>query len=815
MKTHIQRYTAIWVLLMMIFQIFPIGMVSASSDNELIYPLKDISKLDCRFDHFDTLDEDCIQSFPKLQTKDYTKFATQNGWYNDYTRTYTVLWGSSYKYGWDVGNWWHQGTDIATAKGTPVYSIADGLVIEAESSVSWGNYISIEHVVRWKTIVSNYAHLEKIQVTKGDKVSVGKQIGTVGSTWNSTGNHLHFQIDLPNVFHPYYYDYNKCPYSYYEITEKGVCFDELVANTYDPLAFLETNGAILDSMPSGGKVVVNKSSHSHEEWDDHSDHEHEEEEVHNEVSIFDTTVYYGFGTPDDVKKIQEIFRNLGYYKGQVNGEFADVEKAIIDYQIESWVLVNRTDDGAGWFGPKTRTQVKKDYDIFLENNSETQKEEDEKEVITQNTVDVEKTKEDKEEDIIEVPSIQKVPRENLLTREEIEAREVESFTQDFNIDLTSKISHLEAQATKSITIHITDRKGRPYRWTTPGRISFDYDREKLSIFPESFNSFNDGTREIKITGLASGNTEVAVKIGEKSVETFSITVGRPGEKAEVKTSKLLTPRRITLAGDNKWVIVMRDQYDNKLIWAKYSGSFQLASDSNTLYCLKTGETKNVKEIYKRDCRDDEYKETLEFDYDDTIAGVLLFDYRVLDQWETDLIVEKNSGAPLSKNTLAVFAPKWLESSYEYYDAVVQTLSSGIATGVKQGYFEEEDELLFRDASQWIENILKSNNAPSDTLKALQNETTSDNKVLTRSDFLALAHKYLSDEQQQSSWARDYRDTESAIEIMVANVLGSDYSWKDKFADKYFQPDKEITRWEAAYLLSQTLTVEKNNLLTRK
>jgi len=51
---------------------------------------------------------------------------------------------------------------------------------------------------------------------------------------------LHFQIDLDTPFHPYYYDYNKCPYSYYELSENGRCQSELLKNTIDPLLFLET-----------------------------------------------------------------------------------------------------------------------------------------------------------------------------------------------------------------------------------------------------------------------------------------------------------------------------------------------------------------------------------------------------------------------------------------------------------------------------------------------------------------------------------------------------------------------------------------------
>jgi murein DD-endopeptidase MepM/ murein hydrolase activator NlpD len=117
--------------------------------------------------------------------------------------------------------------------------------------------VSIEHYINGKKIVSNYAHMSKIIAIKGQKVRAGQEIGKVGSTGNSTGNHLHFQIDLDTVFHPYYYSYKTCPYSYYKISESDICFDELEQNTIDPLLFFETNGSVLNNI-----TVSKKSSNT-------------------------------------------------------------------------------------------------------------------------------------------------------------------------------------------------------------------------------------------------------------------------------------------------------------------------------------------------------------------------------------------------------------------------------------------------------------------------------------------------------------------------------------------------------------------------
>ena len=58
-------------------------------------------------------------------------------------------------------------------------------------SSAWGNYVVINH---GNGITTLYAHMSKILTTKGATVSAGQQIGKVGSTGYSTGNHLHFSV---------------------------------------------------------------------------------------------------------------------------------------------------------------------------------------------------------------------------------------------------------------------------------------------------------------------------------------------------------------------------------------------------------------------------------------------------------------------------------------------------------------------------------------------------------------------------------------------------------------------------------------------
>lgn len=86
----------------------------------------------------------------------------------------------------------HDGFDIAAASGTTVVASADGKVRQADYASSPGNRIVIDHAGGWET---RYLHLSSKSVKTGQTVKKGQKIGTVGSTGNSTGAHLHFQVE--------------------------------------------------------------------------------------------------------------------------------------------------------------------------------------------------------------------------------------------------------------------------------------------------------------------------------------------------------------------------------------------------------------------------------------------------------------------------------------------------------------------------------------------------------------------------------------------------------------------------------------------
>ena len=90
----------------------------------------------------------------------------------------------------------HLGVDYAAPTGTPVRTIGDGVVTFAGWQRGYGNTIQIQHKEDKSTL---YAHLSRVDVTRGQRVEQGDRVGAVGSTGASTGPHLHFEFRTNNV----------------------------------------------------------------------------------------------------------------------------------------------------------------------------------------------------------------------------------------------------------------------------------------------------------------------------------------------------------------------------------------------------------------------------------------------------------------------------------------------------------------------------------------------------------------------------------------------------------------------------------------
>jgi murein DD-endopeptidase MepM/ murein hydrolase activator NlpD len=87
----------------------------------------------------------------------------------------------------------HSGVDIPGSYGTPIYATADAIVGRAGWIGGYGNMVELEH---GRGIQTRYGHMSQLLVAAGTRVKRGQQIGLMGSTGRSTGNHLHYEVRL-------------------------------------------------------------------------------------------------------------------------------------------------------------------------------------------------------------------------------------------------------------------------------------------------------------------------------------------------------------------------------------------------------------------------------------------------------------------------------------------------------------------------------------------------------------------------------------------------------------------------------------------
>jgi murein DD-endopeptidase MepM/ murein hydrolase activator NlpD len=85
----------------------------------------------------------------------------------------------------------HTGVDIGAASGTPIRAADDGVVVMAGWNGGYGNWTLIDH---GGGLATGYGHQSSIGVSRGQRVSRGQVIGRVGSTGDSTGPHLHWEV---------------------------------------------------------------------------------------------------------------------------------------------------------------------------------------------------------------------------------------------------------------------------------------------------------------------------------------------------------------------------------------------------------------------------------------------------------------------------------------------------------------------------------------------------------------------------------------------------------------------------------------------
>lgn len=244
--------------------------VGLPSNSSFVYPLQQVSTIDCRTQQREQMEASCKINIPKISNANYEQFKNSSS----HRQIYTVLYAAPYKAWRDQNAGAHAGVDIPTARGTPLYSIWDGQVTYAGRQNGYGNVVKIKYLFKWHYIHAVYGHMDTIQVEAGQKISAWQQIGTVGNSWTTFGAlggfHVHFEIAKDNHGRPMY-GYNWCPDLkkwHMTIIQEWLCREQLLSNQYDPIVLFEQNRlwhVIQEQQDTWEEVIVDETTTPTEE----------------------------------------------------------------------------------------------------------------------------------------------------------------------------------------------------------------------------------------------------------------------------------------------------------------------------------------------------------------------------------------------------------------------------------------------------------------------------------------------------------------------------------------------------------------------
>lgn len=186
-----------------------------------------------------------------------------------HAHVYSVGYMGSYATGGD-GDGSHPGVDIRMPEGTPIRSIANGIVTRVGNDrYGFGNFIVIRHPHvpdpanpgKTTVVFSAYAHLSASYVAEGDIVTKGLEIGLSGSTGDSSGPHLHFQIDRDTApWHPYWpfsvNDARQAGLSTLQAINTGFGKENGFAHTLSPLVFIQSKGALGSNLAASPSALT-------------------------------------------------------------------------------------------------------------------------------------------------------------------------------------------------------------------------------------------------------------------------------------------------------------------------------------------------------------------------------------------------------------------------------------------------------------------------------------------------------------------------------------------------------------------------------
>lgn len=390
---------------------------------------------------------------------------------------------------------------------------------------------------------------------------------------------------------------------------------------------------------------------------------------------------------------------------------------------------------------------------------------------------------------------QKISPKDIIPRKQLMLSELEFFLAKYKPSVESKIKSNLIEPWKSWTININvtyGKNNKPYTWIMPMPIEIIFDKDMIDLKPTIVKYLEKWVREIPIKALKSWNTLIIFKIWWKIIWREKIRISDKDENAQVSKANIILLWTQYIGSENRWLITMKDNFNYNIINIPYKGTYSVQDWTNSSLCpIEINSISELKKIEKLICTKDKQTDKFEFDYENSLKWLILFKLVTNEKWKIMVDVYDDKWKRIWWNRLKeAVIPQDMQNNkqHPYYDIIMEWFKKGIITNKKWWNFAPDFNLLESDAIIWIKN----------SFTFAKDISGSKSKYITRIEFMKLINEMtgiVAKNIEKSFWDINW-------EYMLYSNILIDYwiKFRDQFADKYFQPDKKITRKEATDIL---------------
>ena len=534
----------------------------------------------------------------------------------------------------------HLAVDIRTPVGTPVKSIANGVVVKVDMRESgFGHHMCIRHkdvpdfddASKKVTLLSCYNHMNDIDVQEGAFVFKGDVVGTSGNTGTSTTPHLHFQIDRDEApWHPWWpfswAEASSANLTWFDAVSEGLNKDQAAAMTVNPQRWIAQNY----SEEGVGNNVVASADNSAPEVIETED----EEELHGSAEEESLLKSFDIDAEKETFEVGESVTLIVDARDADNASYKDY-KPSTDFEITSNSSTAEFSKVVNFLNGKTRLVVSntkaEDFEITFTEG-------DVKSTVLLITIESEV-----EEEVVEEEQEEEQGQEEVAESEEVVEQEVEESTQVISrVEFSGETAMLKGSG---INIYVE---------------LYDENDEKITSL--------DSDLDIELDGKGS--------LDKKRLTTDDVKSG----KADVRySSDEAETARITIAGETREIDVIGQQQDVQ----KTMAGFKFQNEEGRLFLNQ--ETIVEVQVVDKDGED--------FPSYSSIGSVDL----IIESGDAEIEPSQLFAADFISGK-AEITVKALSK-----DQVIVKARAGVYTGEGKFSVKEEDQDVFSDVSATHEN----------------------------------------------------------------------------------------------------------------